>query len=892
MAAGRAAARGARASGIGRQNLTMAVSHNHSSPYYSSTAWGAWAFQDVFDIRFYETMARRFADAVEQADAQTVPVRVSARTGTLDALHRNSMGPATADDGTPAGYPQSDSEHTFTVVRFDDVSARKPKPLAVLLNYSGHPEFLEGNNLLSADYLGPLERFVDRETGATTIFTQNAVGTAEPERLDVPRLPRAPGVLAPPVRPGRARRAAARRRGASGRGRRSASSSAGGEKLVPWMTERAGAGRATAGSPARSRTRTRPSRTAGPSRRSRARSASRSSACPTATATPTAERQSLPDTPYSPGVAAAVELQLPVLRRAAGDARHPPAGAAHRRHALHVLLVRAVEGPGAQHPDAHRPDARQRVARLRLVRAVHAARLARRAGGCARRSTTTRPAGTTPSTSCRPSPSRRTPSRSRATTRTTTRPRTRAYGYALTVPVSMANDYNGYIATYREYQRGDHYRKALTAYGPHSSDYLATRLASMGRALRGSDGREGRARRRAARAPSRSPTRRTPTRRRPRSARPRRPRCAAYEQTLPDDGGAPEVLAQPTDVERFAAAHVRWRGGDNYVDDPRVRGRAPRSGEGWVPRRRPVRRGRHDREVPGAGGGVSHLTGGQEWEWTATWEAFVGGRAPTRGSRAGHAGRAPTGSSSPARAATGGKTVPVRADVRRPSPSAVGRDHRRPARLERRAAGRSALGPGGDARRRDAARRASDDPPIPVRGPVGPIDYPDSYGGELKPRFIDDQRTVVRDPAAPDDASRWEWYCLDCAFRPWLDAGDAERVTVTVTGADGAQRRVAAERTAPGVVGAAARRCAAGESARSWSAGGVRDACGNFNGTRRTRRRRPCERPRRSGARSLRGRSATLAGRCCTSSPAACSPPSCSPPPSRSSRAPARAATR
>ena len=51
----------------------------------------------------------------------------------------------------------------------------------------------------------------------------------------------------------------------------------------------------------------------------------------------------------------------------------------------------------------------------------------------------------------------------------------------------MANDYNGYIATYREYQRGDHYRKALTAYGPHSSDYLATRLANMGRALNGSD---------------------------------------------------------------------------------------------------------------------------------------------------------------------------------------------------------------------------------------------------------------------------------------------------------------------------------------------------------------------------------------------------------------------
>ena len=58
-------------------------------------------------------------------------------------------------------------------------------------------------------------------------------------------------------------------------------------------------------------------------------------------------------------------------------------------------------------------------------------------------------------------------------------------GYKLTVPISMANDYNGYIATYREFQRGDHYRKALTGWGPHSSDYMASRLVNMGRVLAG-----------------------------------------------------------------------------------------------------------------------------------------------------------------------------------------------------------------------------------------------------------------------------------------------------------------------------------------------------------------------------------------------------------------------
>jgi hypothetical protein len=41
---------------------------------------------------------------------------------------------------------------------------------------------LNGNDLISADYLGPLQRMVDGETGGLTIWTQNAVGTSEPER--------------------------------------------------------------------------------------------------------------------------------------------------------------------------------------------------------------------------------------------------------------------------------------------------------------------------------------------------------------------------------------------------------------------------------------------------------------------------------------------------------------------------------------------------------------------------------------------------------------------------------------------------------------------------------------------------------------------------------------
>src|SRR3954467_4596318 len=38
---------------INTKNLTMTVTHNHSSPSYSSLDAGVWTFQDAFDFRFF-----------------------------------------------------------------------------------------------------------------------------------------------------------------------------------------------------------------------------------------------------------------------------------------------------------------------------------------------------------------------------------------------------------------------------------------------------------------------------------------------------------------------------------------------------------------------------------------------------------------------------------------------------------------------------------------------------------------------------------------------------------------------------------------------------------------------------------------------------------------------
>ncbi|MDQ3742229.1 MAG: neutral/alkaline non-lysosomal ceramidase N-terminal domain-containing protein, partial [Actinomycetota bacterium] len=165
--------------GIDRTNLVMSATHDHSSPFYTSTAWGTWTFQDVFDVRAYEYYARAIAEAVVEATEHMKPVKVGASTTYLDAVHRNSMGPKKADDGTPAGYPWDYTDHALHVVRIDE---RGGKPLATIVNYSNHPEGLDGNDLISADWVAALERMVDRATGGTTIYTQNAVGHSEMER--------------------------------------------------------------------------------------------------------------------------------------------------------------------------------------------------------------------------------------------------------------------------------------------------------------------------------------------------------------------------------------------------------------------------------------------------------------------------------------------------------------------------------------------------------------------------------------------------------------------------------------------------------------------------------------------------------------------------------------
>ena len=135
-----------------------------------------WVFQDVTDLRAFEHQARAMRDAIVAAEADLRPARMGATVVEHDIYKGNIAGRGLSEDGTPYGYPEDFGDEGLTVLRFDALDGA---PIAVWANWGQHPESLDGHDLITADFLGPLERFVDRALGAPLVFSQGDVGSAE-----------------------------------------------------------------------------------------------------------------------------------------------------------------------------------------------------------------------------------------------------------------------------------------------------------------------------------------------------------------------------------------------------------------------------------------------------------------------------------------------------------------------------------------------------------------------------------------------------------------------------------------------------------------------------------------------------------------------------------------
>jgi hypothetical protein len=107
----------------------------------------------------------------------------------------------------------------------------------------------------------------------------------------------------------------------------------------------------------------------------------------------------------------------------------------------------------------------------------------------------------------------------------------------------------------------------------------------------------------------------------------------------------------------------------------------------------------------------------------------------------------------------------------------------------------------------------------PVTFTIGPVDFPDTAADQKATgaRFLNDVRGY-----SAASATEFEHYCLDCSFRPWLDATNAVVATIRITRANG---RRSTERVAPSAGGGFTSKASlgAGDSARIV----IEDAWGN-----------------------------------------------------------------
>ena len=848
--------------GIDRDNLTMAVSHNHSTPMYSSTGWGVWVFQDVFDFRFFDYMAKTMAKAVKRAHDSRVPVRVGASVSQYDFVQRNVPGPTTADDGTPAGFPHSYTDHDLIVVRFDRLS--DGKPLANIVNYAVHPEDLDGNDLISADFLGPMERMADRATGAVTIYTQGAVGSTEPEDNrwhDIHQ--RAYFYHAQYAQSELKARGMA---GAIADTFRDieANTPENPSRFVPFRSDfgdgdvqfrdRWFSGPASHPYPGISSCRTDNALSGDPRfpvvgfpdcqsfNDSPAGDLVEIPTQDTGITTDTIQQHGIPvpenySAPSYTGLEEDVSVHLQAFR--IGDILFTVcsceqwadqslniksrtdrvAANQHNGYDWTKQCVREGANWRCDHPSG------PKVISDALKRKIEA-QVNNPANGWDDLSYVAQ-AESEPTN----------PDEIKGNYTHDDDAASASLGYGLTVAMGMANDYNGYIVTYREYQRGDHYRKALNAWGPHASDYMATRLVKMGRGMQpgqadpfpvvpgnlnvvsglvpgewpGGDAKttvdlshnEGRAAVIGQFAQN---------------------GMAAYEASLPDDRPA-KVVRHPADVERFGAASFTWVGGSNFTDNPVVRVQRFTDGK-WVDWADQSGEVPVTIKFPPSGDRPAYRVRGSEFQWTAHFEAFV-----SRSDLMDRPIATPPGSY---RFVVRGKRKQGSGPV---DYSVTSREF-----LVKPWTGitiDSLSADGGQPAFKVGPRRSIDCKPgggvtIPAR--LGPIDYPDTWqsGHPAKPAYVKPDRRCYRDPAAPTDPDRLEWYCRPqsgdphgCSFRPWLDVGDLERVVFTIVSANGKTDRVRGVKV--GGEWQAERRLKSGEGAYV-EAGDACDAHGNYNG--------------------------------------------------------------
>ena len=330
-------------------------------------------------------------------------------------------------------------------------------------------------------------------------------------------------------------------------------------------------------------------------------------------------------------------------------------------------------------------------------------------------------------------------------------------GYKLAIGVGHGGDYNGYTVSYREFQSWDDYRKSLTSYGPHTADYMVTRMVQLAATLNGVPQPELEA----------DIARGLPDegRQLTMSAALGATSLAAWEawqKALPvDKGPVGEPVEQPLDIKRFDAATFKWRGGSNATDNPVVRVERLVDGE-WVPFADQSGEVQTKVEFPnGVNAFADTYSGNQEWIWTANFEAFNALPAGIGSTPEGEYRFVVEGTYRSQPAFDGGYEV-----VSEPF-TVSGWDGINVRGLT--------VGDGGS-----------------VSFEVDPIQYPKTYESEFSYVQSSGKTPQGDDVIKTDELGRS--FCTTCSFRPWASGSTVSSAKITVVRADGTTEKVEASR--------------------------------------------------------------------------------------------------
>lgn len=149
----------------------IAGSHTHHGPVLELTdEEGKGKGKFAAALRYYQELEDGIVAAILEADAKLVTARLATGVVKLNGFNRNRHTKFEPKPGDP----------DLGVIRLDTV---KGKPVAVIVNFTGHPTMIEAGVLkFSADYVGALKATVEQEFGGQAVFMQGAAGDMSPNK--------------------------------------------------------------------------------------------------------------------------------------------------------------------------------------------------------------------------------------------------------------------------------------------------------------------------------------------------------------------------------------------------------------------------------------------------------------------------------------------------------------------------------------------------------------------------------------------------------------------------------------------------------------------------------------------------------------------------------------